>query len=156
MITPRLQKFFDNYAASHQTPGNQITHYFGITIIVMSLLGLLGNFTFQSNLVLFTSSYFRLDPGTCLILLTLPFYLYLDWKIAPPFALILFGLYFLGRAVPTPINCALFVLGWVLQGIGHAVFEKRSPAFFQNLLHLLIGPLWIFSKTVRYWKPPLK
>jgi uncharacterized membrane protein YGL010W len=43
----------------------------------------------------------------------------------------------------------VFVLGWVLQFVGHGHYEKKSPAFFKNLTHLLIGPLWVFSKLTK-------
>ena len=42
----------------------------------------------------------------------------------------------------------LFVFGWVLQGVGHWVYEKNSPAFFRNFVHLAIGQLWILAKAV--------
>jgi uncharacterized membrane protein YGL010W len=29
----------------------------------------------------------------------------------------------------------------IFRAIGHAVYEKNRPAFFKNLLHLLVGPL---------------
>ena len=47
-----------------------------------------------------------------------------------------------------PIPLGLFVVGWIFQFIGHYVYEKRSPAFFRNLAHLLVGPLWIVAKAV--------
>jgi uncharacterized membrane protein YGL010W len=27
--------------------------------------------------------------------------------------------------------------------------ERRSPAFFGNLAHLLVGPLWVLNRTLR-------
>jgi uncharacterized membrane protein YGL010W len=27
------------------------------------------------------------------------------------------------------------------------VYEKKSPAFFRNVAHLLVGPLWILAKA---------
>ncbi|PYQ19595.1 MAG: hypothetical protein DMF81_21345, partial [Acidobacteria bacterium] len=54
----------------------------------------------------------------------------------------------LGRPLPPGLALVLFVLGWVLQFVGHYVYEKRSPAFFRNLAHLLVGPLWIVAKAV--------
>ena len=43
----------------------------------------------------------------------------------------------------------LFVVGWILQFIGHA-FEGNKPAFFRNPIYLLVGPFWwvkkLFSK----------
>jgi uncharacterized membrane protein YGL010W len=37
---------------------------------------------------------------------------------------------------------ALFVIGWLLQFLGHAI-EGNQPAFFGNPLYLLIGPWWL-------------
>jgi uncharacterized membrane protein YGL010W len=34
---------------------------------------------------------------------------------------------------------ALFIGGWVLQFVGHAI-EGNQPAFFQNPIYFLIGP----------------
>ena len=39
----------------------------------------------------------------------------------------------------------LFVLGWILQFVGHA-FEGKPPAFFSNPVYLLIGPVWWVKK----------
>ena len=42
---------------------------------------------------------------------------------------------------------ALFVVGWVLQFVGHAI-EGNSPAFFRNPVYLLIGPLWLVRRAL--------
>jgi len=42
----------------------------------------------------------------------------------------------------------LFVGGWIFQLIGHSVFEKRKPAFVDNLIQLLIGPLFLVAEVV--------
>ncbi len=49
-------------------------------------------------------------------------------------------LYLLG-ALPLWVNVALFVVGWILQFVGHSVYEKRQPAFLTNAVHLLVGHL---------------
>jgi uncharacterized membrane protein YGL010W len=41
------------------------------------------------------------------------------------------------------------VVGRIFQFVGHDVFEKRSLAFYRNLAHLLVGPLWILAKAMR-------
>ena len=43
---------------------------------------------------------------------------------------------------------ALFLLGWLLQFLGH-VFEGNSPAFFSNPIYLIIGPYWWLKKTLK-------
>jgi uncharacterized membrane protein YGL010W len=40
----------------------------------------------------------------------------------------------------------LFVLGWVVQFIGHG-FEGRKPAFLDDLVGLLVGPLFVVAEA---------
>jgi uncharacterized membrane protein YGL010W len=40
----------------------------------------------------------------------------------------------------------LFLAGWALQFIGHAV-EGNQPAFFKNPVYLLVGPLWLLRRA---------
>ncbi|MGZ3461157.1 MAG: Mpo1-like protein, partial [Archangium sp.] len=37
---------------------------------------------------------------------------------------------------------SIAVVGWLVQLAGHAVWEKKSPSFFTNLVHALVGPLF--------------
>jgi len=46
------------------------------------------------------------------------------------------------------IGLGAFVVGWIFQGIGHARYEKKSPAFFKNLLHLLVGPIFLWNEVL--------
>ena len=39
-----------------------------------------------------------------------------------------------------------FIVGWIIQAIGH-IFEKRRPAFTDNLMQLLIGPLFLMFEV---------
>ncbi len=39
----------------------------------------------------------------------------------------------------------MFVMGWILQFVGHA-FEGKAPSFFRDPTFLLIGPLWFLKK----------
>ena len=41
---------------------------------------------------------------------------------------------------------ALFVVGWILQFVGHAI-EGNQPAFYRNPVYLLIGPLWLVRRA---------
>jgi uncharacterized membrane protein YGL010W len=117
-------------------------------MIAISLFGLLAMIPLGGGGA--ASSILRLDLGVLLWLVALLYYLTLDWKLAVPFGLLAAGLYFLGRATPLAWLWAIFVLGWIFQGIGHYRYEKKSPAFFKNLEHLLIGPLWIFARMIGY------
>jgi len=79
-------------------------------------------------------------------------YIYLDWKIAFPFAAFAVGTLLLGLQLSSTWLWLGFILGWILQFVGHGVFEKKSPAFLKNVAHVLIGPLWIFAKWTNYEK----
>ncbi len=102
-----------------------------------------GNEAFRSQII-------RPDLGWALWALAVGFYLYLDWKIALPFSLMMTGMYLIGRSLPWEILVGLNIVGWVIQYYGHIKYEKNSPAFYQSVSHMLIAPLWIFSKLIRY------
>src|SRR5437762_4005087 len=42
----------------------------------------------------------------------------------------------------------LFIAGWVLQFVGHAI-ERNRPAFFQNPIYFLVGPWWLMKRALR-------
>ena len=41
---------------------------------------------------------------------------------------------------------SLFIIGWILQFVGHAI-EGNQPAFFRNPVYLLVGPLWLLRRV---------
>jgi uncharacterized membrane protein YGL010W len=43
----------------------------------------------------------------------------------------------------------LFIAGWILQFVGHAI-EGNQPAFFKNPVYLLIGPLWLVRRAASF------
>jgi len=40
----------------------------------------------------------------------------------------------------------LFVAGWILQFVGHAI-EGNRPAFFRNPVYFFIGPWWLIRRA---------
>jgi uncharacterized membrane protein YGL010W len=57
------------------------------------------------------------------------------------------GIPLIVASIPTtpiapPVGAALFAAGWTLQFIGHAVFEKKQPSFFEDPKYLAIGAIW--------------
>lgn len=143
-MSPKLTGYFADYEDYHRTSGNKFCHYFGIPFIVISLLGLLSLINLGPD-SLAGSALLRIDGGAILWLLASLWYVLLDWKIGLSFSFVTLGMYFIGRSIPVPALVGLQVVGWILQGVGHAVYEKRSPAFVSNLTHIFIGPIWIFA-----------
>ena len=133
------------YASYHQNERNVLTHFFGIPLIVIAIFSLLSTpWQFElasgsigislTHLVIIGTSWFywRLDKQLGILMLLFSLVCY---SLAMPLmALSTFG--WLASSV------ALFVLGWVLQFVGH-YFEGRKPAFVDDLVGLVIGPLFI-------------
>ena len=66
-------------------------------------------------------------------------------KLTVPFAILILVSFPISRYLPVPALWAGFIVGWILQFVGHIVYEKKSPAFFTNVRQLLVGPLWIIG-----------
>jgi uncharacterized membrane protein YGL010W len=132
------------YAVTHQNPVNRRIHHVCVPLIFWSVLALLSCLPTPRGL----SKAF--DWSQLFYSVVLVFYLSLGLKaflkgitvvglsLALNFLLIRFEL-------PLAIIAGtVFALAWCGQFYGHKV-EGRKPAFFEDLLFLLIGPLWIFS-----------
>ena len=141
-MTQTLSRHFDDYAAFHRTAGNKVCHSFGIPIIVLASLALL------ARVPLFMAFEFTLTLAEVLIALFAAYYLTLDAALAGLMLAAYAVLDVAGRFIPPLPALGLFVFGWILQGVGHWVYEKNSPAFFRNFVHLAVGQLWILAKAV--------
>jgi uncharacterized membrane protein YGL010W len=82
------------------------------------------------------------------LLLALGYYATLDVPLALLMLLAAGLLDLLARYVSWPLALGLFALGWAFQFVGHYRYEKKSPAFTRNVVHLLVGPLWILARAV--------
>jgi len=140
---PDLNALFDDYASYHRTAGNKWFHRFGIPMIMLSGLGML------ARVEIISLDSLRLDAAVVLIFATAAYYIVLDWVLGLAMLAVSIIFYIAGAALPMSVNVALFILGWIFQFIGHSVYEKKQPAFLRNLVHLLIGPLWILKGMVR-------
>ena len=137
-----IQQQFDDYGSHHRTAGNKFYHRLGIPMIMFSLIGLL------ARVVLYRGDGWQIDAALILIIGAEIYYLVLEWRLALGMLLITAVFYFASLSVPVWILVTLFVLGWIAQFVGHGFYEKRRPAFMRNLVHLLIGPLWILNDVV--------
>jgi uncharacterized membrane protein YGL010W len=140
-MSPTLQTYFADYASHHRTSGNQLCHSVGIPLIVFSLIALL------TQVPLFAVGGYTVTLAEIVIAGATLYYLTLDPVLAAGMFVYSLASLFVGRSLPWAVSLALFVFGWILQFVGHSVYEKRSPAFFKNFTHLLVGPLWILAKA---------
>lgn len=136
----RVDALLADYGDAHRAPGNLLCHSIGITLIVFGVLSMLhavpiAGWLTGSEVVAAAAAawYVRWDAGLGLAMLAAE--AILDA---------------LARAVGDwRAGAAAFAAGWIFQGIGHAVFEKNSPAFRRNLVHLLVGPAFLVNKLVK-------
>ena len=133
-----IQSLFADYAAYHQTKGNKWFHRFGIPMIMLTLIGMLTR----------VPVWREITGAVVLIAIAEVVYFALDWRFGLLMLIVSAIFYAIGAALPMSVNVALFILGWILQFIGHSVYEHRSPAFLKNALHLLVGPLWILNDVL--------
>ena len=146
---------FKDYEQYHRNKINKVCHYFGIPLVLFSLLGLLAQIVLWApiNGDLATEAIFRIDLGLILLMIGAVFALKIDFKLAIPFGVFTFLNYLIARHLPVSWLIAIQIIGWTFQLVGHYGYEKRSPAFFTTLSHLIIGPLWVFARMIGYYKP---
>jgi uncharacterized membrane protein YGL010W len=137
-----VEALFDDYASYHRTKGNKIFHRMGIPLIMLSLIGML------TQVTLFDVATLRIDAAMLLIAISGAWYFVIEWRLAIGMMIVSVVFYFVSAALGLWINVALFVIGWIFQGIGHAVYEHKSPAFLRNFVHLLVGPMWILNDVM--------
>jgi uncharacterized membrane protein YGL010W len=142
-----IRASFADYAAHHQTKGNKWFHRFGIPMIMLTSIGML------ARIGIVTISGVRIDAAMLLIALSTIYYLTLEWRLALPMLMVSIAFYVAGVWLPMSVNIVFFILGWIFQFIGHSFYEHRQPAFFTNLLHLFIGPLWILNDVIPVVEP---
>jgi uncharacterized membrane protein YGL010W len=136
------------YAHYHRDRRNIATHFVGIPMIVFAVGVLLARATFQLGGTTWTAGWVaaglaslwwltrgRLDLGLATSAVTL-------------------GLVALAHEVSSGSvaqwlawGVGVFVAGWVLQFIGH-YYEGRKPAFVDDLVGLLVGPMFVMAEAL--------
>ena len=130
------------YAAYHRDRRNIATHFVGIPLIVLSIGVLLLPITlFGSSLawiVWALASLWYLTRGEPVLGIAVSAVNAALFALAAPLAAGSVALW-LGWFAAT------FVVGWVLQFIGHH-YEGRKPAFVDDMVGLLVGPMFVVAE----------
>lgn len=134
-----------NYAAYHRERRNIATHFVGIPMIVVAVQVLLARPTLTVGPV-------PLSVALIASVLTAIYYLRLDRPLGMFMAAFL-GIGWLmavsaanqATAIWLWIGGGLFTVGWIIQFIGH-LFEGRKPAFVDDIVGLVIGPLFVAAE----------
>lgn len=141
-----LTEQLSQYASYHRDRRNIITHFIGIPMIVASMCILLSRPALSPDLLWLT-------PGAVISALVTAYYLRLDARYGVVLGAYLWACLALAQSLaglPTgtwlSVGGGLFFAGWVIQFIGH-YFEGRKPAFVDDIIGLLIGPLFIAAEA---------
>ena len=140
-----LVEHLSQYAEYHRDRRNIATHFVGIPLIVLAVAELLS----RPGLEL---AGLWLSPAALVAAAAAIFYLRLDLRYGLLMsALLLLSLWF-GAVLAVQsttlwlsVGVALFVIGWIIQFVGH-YYEGRKPAFVDDLMGLLVGPLFVVAE----------
>ena len=135
------------YASYHRDPRNRATHYVGIPMIVVAAAVLLS----RPHLEVGGLSLPLAAAGAAAAIV---YYGLLDLGLAMIMTALLglavwFGSWAAdqGTGIWLIIGVGGFVTGWAFQFVGH-YFEGRKPAFMDDLVGLLIGPLFVLVEAM--------
>ena len=141
-----LTQQLSQYAAYHRDRRNIMTHFVGIPMIVLAAAILLARPDFGIGGV-------AVSPAEIVAVALTFYYLKLDLRYGIAMGVFLAAcLAIAGEFAGTDgtiwliWGVGLFVAGWIIQFIGH-IFEGRKPAFFDDLMGLAIGPLFVMAEA---------
>ena len=139
-ISPRLQNYFEEYELSHKNKVNLVIHKIAIPLIIFHIFAML------SWVTLFPVLNYPVTLAEIALGGVFIFYLTLNIKYA--FILFIFTLICIQIAHHTSVKvvCYIAIFAWIIQLLGHSVWEKKSPAFSKNFIQLLTGPLFFLHK----------
>lgn len=154
-----LTEQLTQYAAYHRDARNIATHFVGIPLIVLALAVLLSRPAIALWLPV------PVSPAWLLFGASTIYYLMLDVPLGLMMAVVsaacvAFGAWLAqqGTAAWLGSGVGLFVVGWIFQFVGHIAWEHRKPAFVDDLIGLLIGPLFVLAEALFSigWRPQLR
>lgn len=140
-----LTQWLRDYGESHQNPINKKIHNVAVPGIFLSVVGLIWSIP---SLSLYGIS---LNWVWIAFLPVMFFYLKLSISVflmMLGFTLACISLVWSLELLGVPVfmlSLITFSALWMLQFIGHKI-EGKKPSFFDDLIYLLIGPVWVFRK----------
>ena len=140
-----LVDHLSQYASYHRDSRNIVTHFIGIPLIVLAVAVLLSRPGWAVGGL-------WMSPAALVALASTVFYLRLDRTLGVVMAVLLLLCIWAGAnlaqqttMVWLSAGVGLFVIGWIIQFIGH-YYEGRKPAFIDDVTGLIIGPLFVVAE----------
>ncbi|MBN8486909.1 MAG: DUF962 domain-containing protein [Burkholderiales bacterium] len=130
------------YARYHRDPRNIATHFIGIPMITLAIAVLLSR-----------PSWGVVSPALVLAAAFAVYYLVLDLRYGLAMSALLAAALWAASDLASGDTArwlawgvGLFVVGWIFQFVGHW-WEGRKPAFVDDLIGLVIGPLFVVAEA---------
>ena len=134
------------YAAYHRDKRNIATHFVGVPMIVLGVVVLLSRpvFTHVDGVAM--------SPALVLAVLTAIYYVKLDVFLGVALTAFLAFCVWVGYMLAPmatmtwlAAGMGVFAVGWVIQFVGH-YYEQKKPAFVDDLMGLIIGPVFVAAE----------
>lgn len=138
-----FNQWMDEYGVSHQQSTNQLIHKICVPLIMLTVIGFFKAIPTPD----FFNSLPELNWATIFVALCLSFYLYLNFLMFIGMLLTTLLMYSLivkieNAGILLQFCIFVFIVSWIGQFYGHKL-EGKKPSFLQDLIFLLIGPLWV-------------
>jgi uncharacterized membrane protein YGL010W len=141
-----VEENLTQYAAYHRDRRNIATHFVGIPMIVFAVILALATAAIPVGPMAVTVAAL-VSIAACV------YYFNLDRVFGVTMAIVLFAMCAAASEITARMStgaalgaaAATFVLGWALQFLGHK-FEGMKPAFYDDLMQLAIGPLFVCAE----------
>lgn len=141
-----LVDHLSQYAAYHRDPRNIVSHFIGIPLIVVAVAVLLSRPEWSLGGL-------WISPAVVVALASAWFYLRLEVKFGVLMTLLMGLSVWAGHVLAQQSTLvwlssglAMFVVGWVIQFVGHH-YEGRKPAFVDDVSGLIVGPLFVVAEV---------
>lgn len=135
------------YASYHRDARNVVTHFVGVPMILLAVVIVLSRPAWSMG-----TSGVVLSPAVLAALAASVYYMLLDMRYGLVLAVVLSAMLSLGAWLAQHSTATwlgwgggLFVVGWIIQFVGH-YWEGRKPAFMDDIVGLLIGPLFVLAE----------
>jgi len=151
------RQLLTQYAAYHRDRRNIATHFVGVPMIVFGVGVLLAGVNFVVNGVGVTAAWL-------VFAVTALWYLSRGLAVGLATSTGVGALIALAHPLAAGSTAAwlgwgvgFFVVGWLIQFVGHC-YEGRKPAFVDDLVGLLVGPMFIVAEWMFMlgWNRPLQ
>jgi uncharacterized membrane protein YGL010W len=141
-----LVDHLSQYAAYHRDPRNIASHFVGIPLIVIAVAVLLSRPTWAIGSL-------WISPALIVALLSAWFYLRLELALGVLMSALMGLSVWAGHTLAAhstlvwlSSGVGLFVVGWVIQFVGH-YYEGKKPAFVDDISGLIVGPLFVVAEV---------